>query len=167
MRFGFWAKMLVSGKRLFVCVGLLVLMAAGGVRAFAAESSTTTALDPPAYSNPVMPGDFPDPTAMRIGPEYWAIATKSGGQASPPVLRSPDLVHWSLAGSLYTQPPAWSTGSQVWGPGLVPDGDRSLVYYSARMKPGRPCATASVATDTIVPYTAYGPPAVNAYAIIH
>src|SRR2546423_2419248 len=158
MRFGFWAKMLVSGKRLFVCVGLLVLMAAGGVRAFAAESSTTTALDPPAYSNPVMPGDFPDPTAMRIGPEYWAIATKSGGQPSPPILRSPDLVHWSLAGSLYTQPPAWSTGSQVWGPWLVRDGDRYLVYYRPRMKRGRPCVTVGVASDPIGPYTDYGPP---------
>jgi xylan 1,4-beta-xylosidase len=150
--------MLVSAKRVFLCAVLLVAVAGGGVRALAADSSpTATASDPPPYSNPVMAGDFPDPTAMRIGPEYWAIATKSGGQPSPPILRSPDLVHWSMAGYLYTTPPAWSSGRQVWGPWLVRDGDRYLVYYSARKKGGRPCVTVGVATNPIGPYTDYGP----------
>jgi xylan 1,4-beta-xylosidase len=144
-------------KRVCMLTVLLVALSAGGVRALASDSSTTAALDPPAYSNPVMQGDFPDPTAMRIGPEYWAIATKSGGQPSPPILRSPDLVHWSLAGYLYTQAPPWSTGSQVWGPWLVRDGDRYLVYYSARKKGGRPCVTVGLASNPIGPYTDYGP----------
>ena len=60
--------------------------------------------DPPPYTNPVMAGDFPDPTAMRIGPEYWAISTASSGRPSPPILRSPDLVHWTVAGNLFTEP---------------------------------------------------------------
>src|SRR5437868_8471889 len=106
---------------------LLAVLAVGAVRALAESSSPTPAPDPPAYSNPVMPGDFPDPTAMRVGPEYWAIATRAAGQPSPPILRSPDLVHWTQAGYLYTAAPAWSTGSQVWGPWLERDGDRYLV----------------------------------------
>jgi xylan 1,4-beta-xylosidase len=146
----------VTAKRLFVLATLLALLASGGVRALA-DTSTTPPADPPPYTNPVMPGNFPDPTAVRIGPEYWAIATASGGQASPPILRSPDLVHWTVAGSLFTTPPAWSSGRQLWGPWLQRDGDRYLVYYSARKKGGRPCVTVGVADNPIGPYTDMGP----------
>ena len=139
---------------------LLAAFAAGGVRAFADDTGGTYAQpppDPPTYQNPVMAGDFPDPTAMRIGPEYWAIATASSGQPSPPILRSPDLVHWSQAGYLLTDPPAWSSGRQLWGPWLVRDGDRYLAYYSARKKAGHPCVTVGVSSQPIGPYTDYGP----------
>ena len=143
-------------RRALVLALSLLALAAGGVRALA-QTQSTPAYDPPTYRNPVMAGDFPDPTAVRIGPEYWAIATKSGGQPSPPILRSPDLVHWTVAGYLYTSAPAWSTGSQVWGPWLDRRGDQYLVYYSARKKGGRPCVTVGVSNQTIGPYTDVGP----------
>jgi beta-xylosidase len=134
---------------------LLAVLVTGAVRALALD--TVPPADPPPYSNPVMAGDFPDPTAMRIGSEYWAIATRGSGQPSPPILRSPDLVHWSMAGYLFATPPAWSTGSQLWGPWLERDGDRYLVYYSARKKYGRPCVTVGDAAAPIGPYTDHGP----------
>jgi beta-xylosidase len=137
-------------------VVLVALAAMGAVRAIA-QVYPLPPDDPPAYRNPVMSGDFPDPTAMRIGPEYWAIATRSSGQPSPPILRSPDLVHWSVAGYLLTQPPAWSSGRQLWGPWLDRDGDRYLVYYSARKKYGRPCVTVGLSNNPIGPYEDHGP----------
>ena len=135
---------------------LLAIVATGGVRALAASQSSPPP-DPPLYSNPVLAGDFPDQTAMRIGPEYWAIATASSGQKSPPILRSPDLVHWTQAGNLWTVPPAWSTGSQLWGPWLVRDGDQYRVYYSARKKGGQPCVTVGIASGPLGPYEDHGP----------
>ena len=142
-------------------IALLVLVTAlGGVRAFADDTGgayVPPPNDPPAYENPVMAGDFPDPTAVRIGPEYWAIATRASGQPSPPILRSPDLVHWEVAGYLYTQAPVWSTGTQVWGPWMERKGDQYLVYYSARKKRGRPCVTVGVGSNPIGPYTDVGP----------
>jgi beta-xylosidase len=66
-------------------------------------------------------------------------------------------VHWSVAGYLYTQAPAWSSGRQVWGPWLERDGDRYLVYYSARKKYGRPCVTVGLSDQPIGPYTDFGP----------
>jgi xylan 1,4-beta-xylosidase len=143
-------------RRAVVLALLLALLAGGAVRAFAQDAPPVPA-DPPAYANPVMAGDFPDPTAVRIGNEYWAIATRTSGQPSPPILRSPDLVHWSLAGYLFAEPPAWSSGRQLWGPWLQRDGDRYLVYYSARKKGGRPCVTVGVSSSPIGPYTDYGP----------
>jgi xylan 1,4-beta-xylosidase len=146
---------LVNAIRISALALLVAAIAGGAVRAHASESAP--AFDPPAHLNPVMSGDFPDPTAMRVGPEYWAIATRASGQPSPPILRSPDLVHWSLAGYLFATPPAWSSGRQLWGPWLVRDGDRYLAYYSARKKGGRPCVTVGVASQPIGPYTDYGP----------
>lgn len=138
-------------KRVSLLALVLVLLATAVVRA------QTPPPDPPPYSNPVVAGDFPDPTAMRIGPEYWAITTASSGQPSPPILRSPDLVNWSHAGYLLVDPPAWSSGRQLWAPSLERDGDRYLVYYSARRRYGRPCVTVGEASSPIGPYTDRGP----------
>jgi beta-xylosidase len=150
-------KSLVTFKRACVLAILLVVLATGSVAALASVSSPAPALDPPAFRNPVMAGNFPDPTAVRIGPEYWAIATRASGQPSPPILRSPDLVHWSLAGYLFATPPDWSSGRQLWGPWLDRNGDRYLVYYSARKKGGRPCVTVGESSVPIGPYTDHGP----------
>jgi xylan 1,4-beta-xylosidase len=137
---------------------LAALAALGAVRALAQDQPyAMPPADPPPFSNPVMSGDFPDPTAVRVGPEYWAIATRASGQPSPPILRSPDLVNWSLAGYLFAEPPLWSSGRQLWGPWLERDGDRYLVYYSARKKYGRPCVTVGVSDNPIGPYTDFGP----------
>ena len=140
--------------RLALITAVLAVLGVGGVRAATYSSPPA---DPPAYENPVMAGDYPDPTAVRIGPEYWAIATKASGQPSPPILRSPDLVHWTVAGYLYTTAPAWSSGRQVWGPWLERYGDSYRVYYSARKKYGRPCVTVGVSDNPIGPYTDVGP----------
>ena len=146
-----------KAKRICVLATLLGVLVIGAVRATAQDPAPTPPSDPPPYTNPVMAGDFPDPTAVRIGPEYWAIATRASGQPSPPILRSPDLVHWTVAGYLYTEAPAWSSGRQVWGPWLHRDGDRYLVYYSARKKYGRPCVTVGFSNNPIGPYEDVGP----------
>jgi beta-xylosidase len=142
-------------KRVCVLVILLAALTAGGARTLA--DSLEPPSDPPVYRNPVMEGDFPDPTAVRVGGEYWAIATMAPGQPSPPILRSRDLVHWSLAGHIYERAPSWSTGTDVWGPWLERNGDRYLVYYSARKKRGPWCLTIGVASNPIGPYTDSGP----------
>ncbi len=154
------AKLRIWGRspaRRICALAMLALALAGGVVRAAVPAPDMPPPDPPDYGNPVMPGNFPDPTAVRIGPEYWAVATRVSGQTSPPILRSPDLVHWTVAGSLYTVAPAWSSGRQVWGPWLERNGDNYLVYYSARKKYGRPCVTVGVAGNPIGPYTDVGP----------
>lgn len=135
-------------------IALIAVLAAAGAGPAHAQSPPP---DPPPYSNPVVAGDFPDPTAMRIGPEYWAITTASSGQPSPPILRSPDLVNWTHAGYLLVDPPPWSSGRQLWAPSLERQGDRYLVFYSARRRGGRPCVTVAEGTNPIGPYTDRGP----------
>jgi xylan 1,4-beta-xylosidase len=113
--------------------------------------------NPPHYANPVYPGDFPDPSAVRIGPEYWAVGTASGDQPFPPILRSPDLVHWTLAGSIFQTAPGWTDGSAYWAPELFRLGNEYLAYYSARPKGGRMCVAVAWSMNPIGPYDDSGP----------
>lgn len=91
-----------------------------------------------AFSNPVVAGDFPDPSVIRVGTDYWATATTSQWAPIFPLLHSTDLVNWRMAGAVFQAPPAWSAGS-YWAPEIAQDGGRFYVYYTARKKDGPLC----------------------------
>ena len=95
---------------------------------------------------------------VRIGPEYWAAGTASGDSRFPPILRSPDLVHWTLAGSIFQNAPAWTDGVRYWAPELDRQGDNYLAYYSARRRTdGDMCVAVATSTNPIGPYADLGP----------
>jgi beta-xylosidase len=50
------------------------------------------------YTNPVMPGDFSDLDAIRVGSDYWAISSTLQYSPGIAVLHSRDLVNWRIAG---------------------------------------------------------------------
>ncbi len=134
---------------LATALALLILLAAAG---------SAAALDnPPHYANPVYAGDFPDPSVVRIGPEYWAAGTASQGNPFPPILRSPDLVHWTAAGSIFQHAPSWTDGHNFWAPEIDRQGDDYLAYYSARRKSGQMCVAVASSPNPIGPYDDQGP----------
>ena len=92
----------------------------------------------PRYTNPVLPGDYPDPSVVRDGAAYWAVATSGGWRPPFTVLRSTDLVNWDVAGSVLRYKPAWAAG-EFWAPDIVRHGKGFLVYYSALGVNGRFC----------------------------
>src|ERR1035441_9791658 len=59
------------------------------------------------YENPVIPGDHPDPSIIRVGKDYWATSTSSEWGPPFPLLHSPDPGHWEFlgAGNLRVQGP--------------------------------------------------------------
>ena len=63
------------------------------------------------YTNPVIAGDFPDPSVIRVGDDYWTTATS--GEWAPVFLlmHSRDLVHWTARGAVFPQRPAWAANS--------------------------------------------------------
>ncbi|MFL5896444.1 MAG: glycoside hydrolase family 43 protein [Thermoleophilaceae bacterium] len=125
--------------------------------ALAAAPAAHAISDPPPYTNPVLDGSYPDPSTVRIGPEYWAATTATSGATNPPLLRSPDLVHWTVAGSLFETKPDWTDGQRFWAPELSRQGDQYLVYYSARRRTGRMCIAVARTDEPSGPYTDYGP----------
>jgi xylan 1,4-beta-xylosidase len=108
------------------------------------------------YANPVVPGDFPDPSVIRVGMDYWATATTSQWAPIFPLLHSTDLVNWRTAGAVFQTPPPWSAGS-YWAPEIATDGGRFYVYYTARKKDGPLCVAVAVAARPGGPYTDHGP----------
>ena len=67
------------------------------------------------YSNPVLAGDFPDPSVIRVGKDYWATATTSEWAPLFPLLHSRDLVHWEHVGNVFERRPPWAVGN-FWAP---------------------------------------------------
>jgi xylan 1,4-beta-xylosidase len=109
-----------------------------------------------SYTNPVMPGDFPDPSVIRVGSDYWATATTSQWAPIFPLLHSTDLVNWELRGAVFQTPPSWSAGS-YWAPEITQDTGRFFVYYTARKKEGPLCVAVADADRPQGPYTDRGP----------
>ncbi|WP_437728507.1 glycoside hydrolase family 43 protein [Sorangium sp. So ce861] len=109
-----------------------------------------------AYANPVIPGDFPDPSVIRVGRVYWATATSSEWGAPFPLLRSTDLVNWERVGAVLPELPSWATGS-LWAPEISEDGGRYHVFYTARKRGGPLCVASASAAAPGGPYTDRGP----------
>ena len=57
------------------------------------------------YGNPVLPGDYPDPSVIRVGDTFWATATTSQWAPLFPLMKSADLVNWTRAGAVFQDPP--------------------------------------------------------------
>jgi len=109
-----------------------------------------------AISNPILPGDHPDPTIIRVGKTYWTTSTSGDWAPEFALYRSTDLHHWTAAGAVFPHTPAWAQGS-FWAPELVSDGGRVLVYYVARKRGGPLCVAVATAANPAGPYEDHGP----------
>jgi xylan 1,4-beta-xylosidase len=130
------------------CAALLLAVSLGSVAAQRSRNST--------YTNPAMAGDFPDPSVIRVGQDYWAAATSSDWAPEFPLLHSRDLVNWQVVGAVFQQRPAWSTGS-YWAPEISEHRGRFFIYYAARKKDGPMCVAVATAMRPQGPYTDHGP----------
>jgi beta-xylosidase len=108
------------------------------------------------YTNPALAGDYPDPSVIRVGQDYWAAATSSEWAPEFPILHSRDLVNWRVAGAVFQKRPAWSVGN-YWAPEISEDRGRFYVYYTAKKKDGPLCVAVATARRPQGPYTDHGP----------
>ena len=106
-------------------------------------------------ANPVLPGDHPDPSVIRVGQHYWACATSGEWSPQFPLFHSADLKHWEPAGHLFPVQPRWAEGA-FWAPELVHDRGRFVAYYVARARGGT--LTIATATATAARGTSSGRP---------
>ena len=107
------------------------------------------------YRNPVVPGDYPDPSVIRVGKEYWATATSSEWGPQFPLLRSRDLVNWELVGSVFQKRPEWSVAN-YWAPEIAEHEGRYYIYYVGRKKGGPLAVGVATADKPQGPYTDHG-----------
>jgi hypothetical protein len=99
------------------------------------------------YHNPILPADFSDPDVIRVGDDFYLVASSFSRVPGLPVLHSRDLVHWRLAGhaldrlepvDVFATP---QPGCGVWAPAIrhhqglfrifYPDPDRGIFVVTA------------------------------------
>lgn len=108
------------------------------------------------FQNPVRPGDYPDPSVIRVGSDYWATATSSEWAPHFPLLRSRDLVNWDVRGYVFAQAPGWARAN-FWAPEIAQDKGKFFIYYTARQTSSNRLAVAVASADKPDgPYTDHG-----------
>ncbi|RZL43165.1 MAG: glycoside hydrolase, partial [Pedobacter sp.] len=76
------------------------------------------------YKNPVIDADYSDPDAIRVGDDFYLIASSFDAVPGLPILHSKDLVNWTIIGhALKRQPPfehfsKTQHGNGVWAPAI-------------------------------------------------
>lgn len=110
--------------------------------------------------NPVLPGDRPDPTVIKIGDTYWASATSNEWAPLFPIFKSKDLLTWELVTYVFPDgAPDWARNN-FWAPELSYDEaqNRIYAYYTARDKVSNRLSIAvASAAGPEGPYTDHGP----------
>src|SRR4051812_50160873 len=81
------------------------------------------------FANPVLPGDYPDPTVVRTGGAFYASATRASWAPIFPIFPSTDPVRLRQGGGGFPPPPPWAPGHFL-APGLGPLAGRGLCFSS-------------------------------------
>ena len=82
------------------------------------------------FTNPVLAGDYPDPTIMRDGKDYYMTHSSMEYQPGLTVWHSRDLVNWEpISYGLKTY-----LGS-VWAPDICKYGDTYYIYFTVATRP--------------------------------
>ena len=119
-------------------------------------SVSTICAQQPEQHNPVIRGDRPDPSVIRVGNTYWATVTSGSWEPGFPLFHSRDLVHWEISGAVFQNPPVWMIGD-FWAPEISTHRGRFFVYYTGRRTDGRLCVAVATASVVSGPYTDHGP----------
>lgn len=90
---------------------------------------------PGEYGNPVLDADWPDPDVVRVGDDYYLVASSFNRAPGLPILHSRDLVSWEIVARALPQVPPVEHyriprhGSGVWAPSIRHhDGLFYLIY---------------------------------------
>jgi len=105
--------------------------------------------------NPVIAGDFADPSVIRIGNRYYAAGTSSEWAPHYPVYMSDDLYHWKHVNYIFHEKQPWMFGS-FWAPELFYHNNKVYAYYTVRDTSGISCIGVASASDPLSEFTDHG-----------
>lgn len=133
----------------------MILLAALVVMLVAACGSSGTAR--PTYTNPVIAGQYPDPTVMREGSDFYLAATTRAFVPAFTLFHSRDLVNWTPIGGVLPQAPLWTSG-RFWAPEFSRWGNATRIYYAALDHAQVHCIGVALANTPAGPYQDLGRP---------
>ena len=87
------------------------------------------------YQNPVLFADYSDPDAIRVGEDYYLVASSFLCAPGLPILHSKDLVNWTILNHVFArQPPVEHFskprhGQGVWAPAIRYHDGKFWIFY--------------------------------------
>ena len=87
------------------------------------------------FKNPIIHADYSDPDAIRVGDDYYLVASSFNYVPGIPILHSKDLVNWTIIGNTFTQQPPYDrfdtvqNGGGVWAPAIRFHNGSFYIYY--------------------------------------
>jgi beta-xylosidase len=87
------------------------------------------------FTNPIIHADYSDPDVVRVGGDYYLVASSFTNIPGLPILHSKDLVNWTLVNhALKKQPPfdvhdKAQHGGGVWAPSIRYHDNTFYIYY--------------------------------------
>jgi len=94
---------------------------------------TANLLSAQTVIEPVIAGDFADPSIIRANNQYYAVGTSSEWAPHFPIYTSKDLLNWKQTGYVFDRAPEWTSGS-FWAPEYDYHDQTYFIYYTARRK---------------------------------
>lgn len=90
---------------------------------------------PGYYQNPVIHADYSDPDIVRVGDDFYLVASSFNHFPALPVLHSKDLVNWSLINHVFStfNLPVYDSvqpGKGVWAPSIRYHDGKFWVFFS-------------------------------------
>jgi beta-xylosidase len=88
-----------------------------------------------SYNNPVIDADYSDPDAIRVGDDFYMIASSFDAIPGLPILHSKDLVNWQITGHVLQQQKPLDHfaktqhGNGVWAPAIRYHNNEFYIYY--------------------------------------
>ena len=87
------------------------------------------------YTNPVLYADYSDPDVVRVGDDYYLVASSFNCVPGLPILHSRDLVNWELIGHALDKQPPFDVfdkvqhGGGVWAPCIRYHNNEFYIFY--------------------------------------
>lgn len=87
------------------------------------------------YQNPILHADYSDPDVIRVGNDYYLVASSFDAVPGLPILHSKDLVNWKIIGhALIRQIPydhfsQTQHGNGVWAPSIRYHNNQFYIFY--------------------------------------
>jgi beta-xylosidase len=86
------------------------------------------------YKNPLLHLDYSDPDAIRVGNDYYMVASSFTCEPGIPILHSTDLIHWKIINHVYAKLPHQrydypQHGMGSWAPSIRHHAGKYYVYF--------------------------------------
>ena len=87
------------------------------------------------YRNPILHADYSDPDVIRVGDDFYLVASSFDAIPGLPILHSRDLVNWTIIGHALPRQPPFDVynqpqhGNGVWAPAIRFHNGEFYIFY--------------------------------------